>query len=161
MRQHRLFLSILCIGMVIGLVNSVSAQISAGHMTIKASKHGALSVRTSLEASFLRSAKLRVYDGKQKKQVNLRPVKAVEQGESIDVFYKTEHPLDLQLNLKPVGRCIVWQMTCRNTGADQLWLELGPELRVECLRDGTMWSILKSFSRLKNRNIRTGVCGFL
>lgn len=131
MRQHRLFLSILCIGMVIGLVNSVSAQISAGHMTIKASKHGALSVRTSLEASFLRSAKLRVYDGKQKKQVNLRPVKAVEQGESIDVFYKTEHPLDLQLNLKPVGRCIVWQMTCRNTGADQLWLELGPELRVE------------------------------
>lgn len=123
--------SLLWIGLSATVVAPALAQVAAGDMSLTASRKGALTARSALDPAFLRGAKLRVFDGKRKALLDLVPVRATQRGNFLDAAYAARPSLDFRLTLKPVGRCIVWQVACRNTGADQYWLELGPELRVQ------------------------------
>lgn len=129
--KHINIMSILITGAIFCSAVQASAQVSAGGMTLTAEKDGAFTASTPLDAAFLQSARLRVYDGKNKSEITLTPTTIITQKESLLITYNQQSPLSIQLEFKPVGHCIVWQVTCKNGGNSQLWLEVGPELQIK------------------------------
>jgi hypothetical protein len=108
-----------------------SAQITAGDMSITPSEGTDFAAESRLSPGLLRGARLHVYDGKTKTAVSLSAPKVSLEGNASQISFATNLPLTVRLRQEPQGRCIVWQVSCRNMGAGQLWLELGPELRLQ------------------------------
>jgi hypothetical protein len=105
-------------------------RISAGALQLEIGTAGAISARTALAPKLLESARLAVFDGKQKAAVPLKLVAVKRLGAAVDIQYAGERSLAVTLRLEPQGRVVEWQVTCHNTGSEPRWLELGPELRL-------------------------------
>ncbi|MCE5237917.1 hypothetical protein LLH23_05440 [bacterium] len=74
----------------------------------------------------LQGARLSVTVGKERQPVKLLPTRSGGSALRVDLF--TDQPLTIHVLASSEGRCLVWQISCANTGAQPLWLELGPEL---------------------------------
>jgi hypothetical protein len=113
------------------------ADVTAGDVKITPAARGSLRVIAKHDPAIVASAVLRAYDGKGKQDIKLTPAKSFgPAGDGNTISYTAQGlPLTVELELTPQGRCVVWRVTCRNAGKEQMWLELGPEIQVRS-RDG-------------------------
>jgi len=88
---------------------------------------GAGVLNGSAKPELLAGGRLCLSEGKNREPVQLRGGD-LTQAVQTSVTYQTNIPLQVTRVLRRAGRCTVWEVACTNTGAQPLWLELGPEL---------------------------------
>ncbi|NCO91405.1 MAG: hypothetical protein GW880_08795 [Armatimonadetes bacterium] len=119
-------------GTVTLLLATIAAQaqqtLRAGSLELTVSGGGDLQARTALSPQLLQAAELHVFDGKAKRPVALGAPTVAAQGDGRGLTFRGDSPLTVVLALSLVGRCLVWDARCANTGGEQLWLEVGPRL---------------------------------
>jgi hypothetical protein len=107
------------------------------------------------DAALLQNATLIVKSGKE-----ARPV-ALGQGQQRNgaLVFTTDASLEVSLALRAVGRCLVWDIACANTGQAPLWLEVGPELVLKRTMPLTVFDGWDDFENPKEAVISTKLEG--
>ncbi len=104
--------------------------VAAGALRLAVDPAGAITASAAGDPRLLRSAALHVYDGATKAAVALTPTGVKRAGEAVEAGYRGAAGLTIALSLRPMGRCVVWAITCRNGGPAERRLEVGPTLRL-------------------------------
>lgn len=76
----------------------------------------------------LRRAALRLTDGRTGAALPLGVPRREGDPAAPTLAWGPEPELAVHLAVRAVGRCLVWEVTCRNRGTTQRWLEVGPSL---------------------------------
>lgn len=98
----------------------------AGGLELSFLRGGEFSARVAMDPGLARGAALYLYDGKGKQPVALDARPAA--GSAWELAARDGFPLKGTLKLAPAGRCLVWEVSCANTGREQQWLEVGPRM---------------------------------
>jgi len=109
--------------------------VRAGSMVLTPAPAREFPCRISAEPDLVRSVRLRMVDGKTKREVRFGEAAIVPVGENVEVRYSpVRSGLSVRLRIEPHGRCLVWRVHCRNGGDTQRWLELGPQIVLNKIR---------------------------
>lgn len=100
---------------------------------------GAAEVLSLRAPGFVRAATVRLSDGRRGQDLALGRPAVVRDTPAPGLSWTPEPALRLDLEAGVAGRCLVWELTCANLGAEPRWLELGPVLTLDVPGEGARW----------------------
>lgn len=127
----RRLLQLVCLAIPCLCSAAAESRFRAGDLELALQDNVAgLVASTARSPQFLRRATLRLTDGRTGAALDLGLPRREGDAAAPSLRWEPEAGLEVRLAIRTTGRCLVWEVSCRNRGERQRWFEIGPAVEL-------------------------------